>query len=111
MELKDIPFPLLQQIYAAQAQHNHQPECYRFEMFKNLTEYEAKFADKLCDIRPIINYNRYEVIQYGRELRALSIATLVLSAITMLSLTMFIVYRLVTYYYKRQQQQQISIQD
>ncbi|CAO3593481.1 unnamed protein product [Absidia cylindrospora] len=111
MELKDIPLPLLQQIYAAQAQHNHQPDCYEFHKFKNLTDYEAKLADKLCDIAPSISYSRYQVIEYNRELKALGIATFVLSAITTASLLMFIAYRLFTYNSKRQQEQQISIQD
>lgn len=108
MEFKNAPSSSFQPV-PAQDLWEHQYTYPDFRMFNNLTEFEAKLADKLSYIKTMTYYDRYQVLQYHRELRNLQIATLVLSSITVISIIAFIVHRLYTFYFKHKSQQQIIL--
>lgn len=80
--------------------------CYPFNNIQNLTEFEAKVADHLCDIGWANQDLRYNLQEYHRELQGITIASLVLNAVTVLFILIYVLYSLYSYYRRRKQDSQ-----
>jgi hypothetical protein len=77
--------------------------CYPFSEIANLTEFQVKLADEFCDLTSIAQNTRYAVYESQGELRALTIASLVLNAVTVLILLAFLGFTLHSHYKKSKQ--------
>lgn len=77
--------------------------CYPFSELTNLTDFQVKLADEFCDLTGTVQSTRYAVYETQSELRALTIASLVLNAVTVLLLLAFLGYSLHSHYKKSKQ--------
>ncbi|ORZ08213.1 hypothetical protein BCR42DRAFT_425467 [Absidia repens] len=71
--------------------------CYPFQDL-NLTAFEAKVADQLCSIESANRDVRYQLDHYHHQLKGITIASLVLNAVTVSCILIYLLYSLYSYY-------------
>ncbi|CAO3588420.1 unnamed protein product [Absidia cylindrospora] len=80
--------------------------CYPFKNL-NLTEFEVKVADNLCSIEWANQDVRYQLDHYHNQLQGITIASLVLNALTVSCILAYLVYSL--YAYCRRPKQSVTL--